>query len=90
MRPWLLLTLTALFAYLAYDARSSASSHNHLPYSAISKLWGQDTAHLSLTDQERLKTLSNRYGVGTMSQTTWLFSVLAIGCGIGAVLAFLE
>lgn len=90
MSPWLLLSLTFLFAYLAYDALSLAPINKALPYSFISKLWKQDLSHLPLSDQEQIKHLSNRYGLGNLNQVAWLFIVLASGCGLATILAFLE
>ncbi len=90
MTPWLLLILAFVFGYLAYDASLLVTTHNALPYSVIAKVWGQDLSHLSLSEQDKLKHFSNRYGFGSLNQAVWLFTILSVGCAIAAVFAFLE
>lgn len=90
MFSWLLLILTFVFVYLAYDASLLATTHNALPYSVIAKVWGQDLSYLSLSEQEKLKYYPNRYGFGNLNQVVWLFVILAVGCAIATVLAFIE
>lgn len=52
MSPWILLILTFVFAYLAYDAFALVAPP--LPYSEVAKGMGQDYSHMSLNEQEKL------------------------------------
>ncbi len=88
MFPWLLLLLTAVFAYLTYDALSLEASA--LPYSEIAKGMGQDLSYMSLSEQTKLNRYPNRYRLGDLNQTVWLFAILTVGFAIASVLAFLE
>ncbi|MGE4447825.1 MAG: hypothetical protein AB7E15_05935 [Azospira sp.] len=88
MLPWLLALLTAVFAYLTYDALSLVAPA--LPYSETAKGMGQDLSHMPLSEQEKLNRYPNRYRLGDLNQTVWLFAILAVGFAVASVLAFLE
>lgn len=89
MIPWFLLILTVVFAYLTYDAISLAVPRNALQYSVIAKGMGQDLSHLPLSEQEELKRYSNRYGLGNLNHTVWLFAILTISFATATIFAFL-
>lgn len=82
----LLLALCGLFAYLAYDAYSLRAPSDSIPYAGRAKEFGQDLSHLSMAEQKKLSDYSDRYGLGNVNQSIFLFGILALVCGIGAIL----
>jgi len=88
MFPWLLLFFTFVFAYLTYDALSLVAPS--LPYSEIAKGLGQDLSHMSLSDQEKLNRYPNRYRLGDINQTAWVFGILTLGFALATIQAFIE
>lgn len=88
MFPWILLILTFVFAYLTYDAFSLVAPS--LPYSEIAKGMGQDLSHMTLSEQEKINQYPNRYRLGDINQMGWVFGILAIGCALATIRAFLE
>lgn len=90
MLPWLLLFLTAVFAALAVDAYSLAAPSESVPFSVTAKALGQDVSHVPLSEQEKRKAWNQRYGLGNLNQSVWLFAILALGSGVATVLAFLR
>ena len=87
MFPWLLLVLTAVFAYLTYDAASLVAPA--LPYSEIAKGMGQDLSYMQLSDQEKLNRYPYVHRLGNLNQTVWLFAILTVGFATATVFAFL-
>lgn len=90
MFPWLLLILAVVFAALAVDARSLATPPGSVPYSLTATALGQDVSHMPLAEQQKLKEWNRVYGLGDLNQSCRVFVVLALGCGIASVLAFLN
>lgn len=88
MIPWLLLVLTAVFAYLTYDSLSLVAPT--LPYSKVAKDLGQDLSYMSLAEQEKLNRYPNRYRLGDLNQIPWLFAILTIVFATASALAFLK
>lgn len=82
----LLLAFCGLFAYLAYDAYSLRAPGNSIPYAERAKEFGQDLSHLSMAEQKKLSDYSDRYGLGKVNQSVFLFGILALACGVGAFL----
>lgn len=81
-----LVALCGFFAYLAYDAHSLRAPGNLIPYAERAKEFGQDLSHLSMAEQKRLSDYSYRYGLGNVNQSVVLFGILALACGIAAIL----
>jgi hypothetical protein len=81
----ILVGLAIGFAYLAYDSYRLRPSDEPLSASAIAKGLGQDISHLSAAERQQFEDLHRRFGVGKLSQTFWLFVILAGGCALGAV-----
>ena len=88
MLPWFLLFLPFVFAYLTYDALSLVAPP--LPYSEVAKEMGQDLSYLTLSEQEELNRYPNRIRLGDINQTAWGFGIIAIGCALATIQAFLE
>jgi hypothetical protein len=88
MFPWFLLILTAVFAYLTYDALSLVAPS--LPYSEIAKGMGQNLSYMSLSEQEKLNRYPNRFRLGDLNHTAWLFAILTVGFAVAIALAFVE
>ena len=83
MFPWLLLVLTAVFAYLTYDAASLVAPA--LPYSEIAKGMGHDLSYMQLSDQEKLNRYPYLHRLGNLNQTVWLFAILTVGFAAATV-----
>lgn len=91
MISWLLLLITAVLAYVTYDAFSLRSgSYRTLPYRVVAKVWGQDVSHLSLEAQERAKNYNLTRGIGNVEQSPWAFLILFLGFAAATIRAFLE
>lgn len=88
MSAWLLLILTAVFAYLAYDSWSMTAPS--LPYSEIAKGLGQDLSSLSCSEQEKLNRYRQLKGIGNLNQTGWVFAILAIGLAVATFREFVD
>lgn len=89
MSSWLLLFAAFVFAWLAYDAWRVATPAKDVPYAVTAKGLGQDVSGVPLQEQNVRKEWNARYGMGDLSQTVWLWGVLALTCGIGAAAGFL-
>ena len=81
---WLLLAAAVVFGFLAYDAARLSSSAKDVPYALTAKGWGEDVAHVPLTEQEKRKQYHALRGFGDLSQAVWLFVILCIGSLAGA------
>jgi hypothetical protein len=90
MLPWLLLILTAVFAAMAVDAYSLAAPSQSTPFSVTAKALGQDVSHVPLAEQQKRKAWNQRFGLGDLNQSIWLFAILALGSAVATVLAFLK
>ena len=85
---WLLLSAALVFAWLANDARKIAVPAAKVPYSVTAKGLGQSVDGVPLQEQESRKDWNSRYGLGDLSQTVWLWSILALVCAVGSVVGF--
>lgn len=85
---WLLLSAAIVFAWLAYDAWKIAVPAADVPYSVTAKVLGQSVDGISLQEQERRKNWNSRYGLGDLSQTVWLWTILALVCAVGSIVGF--
>lgn len=88
MSPWILLILTFVCTYLAYDAFALVAPS--LPYSEVAKGMGQDLSHMSLSKQEKLNRYPNRYRLGNINRAGWIFGILALGFALATIRAFIE
>ena len=77
---WIMLTAAAIFGYLAYDAARLSMPAKDVPYSLTAKAWGEDVAHVPLSEQEKRKKYNAVRGLGDLSQSVWLFGILCAGC----------
>lgn len=75
---------------MAYDAFTLAAPQESIPYSLTAKGIGQNVSHLTLEEQQRLKHLNLRYGLGDLNRSVWLFAILTVGCAVATVIVFLE
>lgn len=85
--PWILFAAAVFFGVLAYDAARLSTPAKDVPYALTAKGWGEDIAHVSLAEQERRKRYNLRDGLGDLSQSAWLFSILCVAFLIGACCA---
>ena len=85
---WLLLSAALVFAWLAYDAWKIVVPASEVPYSVTAKGLGPDVDGVSLREQERRKSWNASYGTGDLSQTVWLWTILALACAVGSVVGF--
>lgn len=85
---WLLLSAAIVFAWLAYDAWKIAVPAAGVPYSVTAKGLGQSVDGIPLQEQEKRKNWYSRYGLGDLSQTVWLWTILALVCAVGSVVGF--
>lgn len=85
---WLLLSASVVFAGLAYDAWKIAVPAAEVPYSVLAKGLGQSVDGVPLQEQERRKNWNARYGLGDLSQTVWLWAILALMCAVGSAAGF--
>jgi hypothetical protein len=90
MSSWLLISAAFAFAWLAYDAWRVATPAKNVPYALTAKGLGQDVNGVPLHEQNVHKEWNVRYGMGDLSQTVWLWGILALTCAIGAAVGFLE
>jgi hypothetical protein len=88
MSASLLLVLAFLFGYLAYDAHELSVPVNEVPYSVTAAGLGQDVSGVPLHEQEKRKSWNIRYGLGDLSQSVWLWSILAVACAVEAMMVF--
>ena len=82
--PLILVGLAIFFAYLAYDSYRLRSPDESTSASVLAKGLGQDISHLSAAEQRQFMHWHRRFGLGGLSQTFWLFLILAVGCVLGA------
>lgn len=80
--------VSALFAYLAYDAARLSTPADSAPYSQTAKGLDQDVAHIPLSEQHQFKGWNSAFGLGDLAGTVWLFGILSVGALAGAVLVF--
>ncbi len=85
---WLLLSAAIFFAWLAYDAWRIAVPAADVPYSVTAKGLGQSVDGIPLREQEKRTNWNSRYGLGDLSQSVWLWTILALACAVGSVLGF--
>lgn len=85
---WLLLSVAIVFAGLAYDAWKIAVPATEVPYSVQAKGLGQSVGGVSLQEQKRRKNWNARYGIGDLSQTVWLWTIIALVCAVGSAVGF--
>lgn len=85
---WLLLSAALAFAGLAYDAWKLAVPASEVPYSFTAKGFRQSTDGVPLQEQARRKNWNARYGLGDLSQTVWLWTILALVCAVGSAAGF--
>lgn len=85
-RLLILVGLAIVFMYLAYDAYRLRSPDEMVSASLIAKGLGQDISYLSPAEQQRFLHSHRLYGLGRLSQTFWVFLILAAGCGLGAAM----
>lgn len=88
--PSVMLLLSAVFSYLAYDAAKLSAQAKDVPWSLTAKGLGLDVTGVPLFEQERRRQYNARYGLGDLSQAVWFFAVLAIGSLCGAIYGFLR
>jgi len=89
MSSLLLLSAALVFAWLAYDAWRLAVPAAEVPYTLTAKDLGQDMRGVPLQEQEKSKAWNARYGIGDLSQTVWLWGILAVVCAAGSAVGFL-
>lgn len=85
---FVMLSLGAVFSYLAYDAARLSTTAKDVPWSLTAKGLGLDVTGVPLVEQERIRRDNIRYGLGDLSQAVWFFIVLAIGSFGGAIYGF--
>ena len=88
MNSWLLLSAVLLFAWLAYEAWKLSVIAAKMPYAVTVKSTGQKVADVPLHKQEKQKAWSLNYGVGNLSETVWLWGILALACAVGSMAEF--
>ncbi|MDT8989564.1 hypothetical protein RQP54_01670 [Curvibacter sp. APW13] len=81
----LLLIAALVFTCLAYDAWKLSVPADKVPYSVTADDLGQPLDGIPLMEQSKRKDWNSRYGLGDLSQTFWLWTILALACAIGAV-----
>jgi len=89
MTPWILLLLTLLSGYIAYDSFQWGGALKDAPFSVISSMWKGGLSHLPLSEQNKVKDryASSIFGV---VQFQLIFSAVTIGLAIATIRAFLE
>jgi hypothetical protein len=90
MIPWLLLLVTIVVGYIAFDAYSLRGNYKKVPYSIIAKELGQDVSNLPIESQERLRNWNLRWGLGNMDQAPFAFLLLFLLSLFGTIVAFLQ
>lgn len=85
---WLLLSAALAFAWLAYDAWKIAIPAAEVPYQVTANGLGQSVEGVPSQEQERQKDWNSRFGLGDLSQTVWLWTILALVCAVGSVVGF--
>jgi len=88
MEKWLLLVLTVVAAGITADALRWREGLKKAPFSAISHLWSNGLAHLSLTDREQVR---EQFVSGTMNvRLIGVFVACTLFLAIATIRAFLE
>lgn len=90
MIPWLLLLVTVVVGYIAYDAYSLRSNYKNVPFSIIAKEMGQDTSHVSINAQEKMRSWHLVWGLGNLDQAPFAFFLLFLMFAFGTIFAFLQ
>jgi hypothetical protein len=88
MSPWLLLSAALVFAWLAYDAWKVAVPAEDVPYALAGNGLGEEIGGVPLQEQKRRKEWNARNGIGDLSQTVWLWGILALACAVGSIARF--
>lgn len=86
---WFLFLAAVFFAWLAYDAWKVTVPAATVPYAITVKGSGQSIDGVPLPEQETRKHWNLRFGIGDLSQTVWLWSILALACAVGSVVGYL-
>ncbi len=89
MSSWLLLFAALVFAGLAYDAWKLVVPAADAPYALTAEVLGQDVSGMPLEEQKKRHEWNTRYGIGSLRQTVWLWSILAVACAISSAVGFL-
>jgi hypothetical protein len=89
MTHWILLLLTILSGYIAYDSFRWGNALKDVPFSAIASMWKGGLSHLPLSEQNKIK---DRYASSVFGvvQFQLIFLAVTIGLAIATVRAFLE
>lgn len=90
MLPWLLLLVTVVLGFVAYDAYSLRGNYNNVPFSVVAKEMGHDVSHVSLETQQRMKIWHRLWGLGSLDQAPLALFLLFLFFALGTVLAFLQ
>jgi len=87
MTSWILLFLTAVCAYVTYDAFRWRKAVERAPFSIIATLWKGGLSHLSTAEQadQQKRYASSLFGMG---QIAWLFLAVTIALAGATVRAF--
>lgn len=85
MVPVLLLVLSGLFAFLAFDAWRLAVPAKDVPYEVTARPLGLEVDGVPTVELERRKEWNIQYGQGDLSCTYWLWLIACVGCLGGAV-----
>jgi hypothetical protein len=80
MTPVILLTLSAIFAFLAYDAWKLAVPGAHVPYEVNARPLGMEVDGVPLAELEKRKEWNLRHGLGDLRGAYWLWIIASIGC----------
>ena len=70
-----------------FQTERASRCHTLLAYR---KGLGQDVSHLTLAEREPLNQFNQRYGLGNLNQSVWLFGILAVGCAVATFFAFIQ
>ena len=84
---WVLLVVTLVFAALAADSWRLSRPRRPMPLLLEEPHIATTLRHLSLAEQLELKR-GTRSRPGNLSASAYVFAVLALGAGTGALLSF--
>jgi hypothetical protein len=84
MALWLLIP-AAFFTYLAFDAWRLRAPAGSSPYAIEASVRGEPVSHVPLHEQARRQAWTQRFGIGNLGGMFVVWTVLAVGCLVGAL-----